>query len=143
MQKVIAFIIIVLLAITGFRYYQNSKPKHLKLQKETKKDKKIDYKNLELSYIIDVINNGSNRLNFPDSPMEGGYVPKDKAKDVACYILKLRNKPCKDGFSKDAPLFYSSNCSGCHGIDAKGIKGSYPSLLNKEFKGLKIWLNEK
>jgi len=142
MQKVIAFIIVILLAITSFRYYKNITPKKIEQSNSLKKEKKIDYKNIELSYIIDVINNGSNRLHFPDSPMEGGFVPKEKAKDVACYILKLRGKPCKEGFSKDAPLYFSSNCSGCHGIDAKGIKGSYPSLLNKEFEGLKIWLKE-
>jgi cytochrome c553 len=67
--------------------------------------------------------------------MEGGYIPKEWAKDVACYIMELRKKPCKKGYKKDAPLYFSSNCSGCHGTDAKGIKGIYPNLLREPFLG--------
>ena len=141
-KVIVLFAILVVLSVTCFRYLNKSSSTLKKEATTTKTQKEIINNNLELSYIVDVINNGSNRLNFKGGEMEGGFVPKNKAKDVACYVLSLKGKPCKSGYSKDAPLYFSSNCAGCHGIDAKGIKGSFPSLINKEFLGFKKWLKE-
>jgi len=138
-EKLLASLAIVAILIyTAINYYNSSIKKSKRVEKsDLKALKKRDIKNLnELEYIIYVINNGSNRLNFKGGEMEGGYIPKSKAKDVACYIMSLRGEPCKEGFNKDAPLYFSSNCAGCHGNNAKGIKGSYPNLLRKPFLGL-------
>jgi len=128
--------IATLLIFTAINYYNkkdNSTDKKSNIvATKTAQPKKLK----ERDYIIYVINNGSNRLGFKGGEMEGGYIPKDKAKDVACYLMSLRGKPCKEGFSQDAPLYFSSNCAGCHGVDAKGIKGSYPNLLREPFLGL-------
>ena len=131
--------ILILLIYTSINYInrgKNNKKNHIENSNNIKKDstKKLN----ELDYIIDVINNGSNHLGFKGGEMEGGFVPKSKAKDVACYLMKLRKTPCKDGFSKDAPLYFSSNCAGCHGNNAKGIKDSYPNLLRKPFLGINL-----
>jgi len=141
-KLMVLFAILVVLGIACYRYSTKSSQNSIKQTTNSVAKKEIINNNLELSYIVDVINNGSNRLNFKGGEMEGGFVPKSKAKDVACYILALRGKPCKNGYSKDAPLYFSSNCAGCHGIDAKGIKGSFPSLVNKELLGFKKWLKE-
>jgi len=128
--------IATLLIFTAINYYNkkdNSTDKKSNIvATKTAQPKKLK----ERDYIVFVINNGSNRLGFKGGEMEGGYIPKDKAKDVACYLMSLRGKPCKEGFSQDAPLYFSSNCAGCHGVDAKGIKGSYPNLLREPFLGL-------
>jgi len=137
-EKILPIIAIFILLIYAISNYLSKakEPKTASLQPKKSLSKKALFKDKELNYIIDVINHGSNKLNFPDSPMEGGFVPKEKAKDVACYLLELRGKPCKDGYKKDTPLYFSSNCAGCLGADAKGIKGSYPNLLRKPFLGL-------
>jgi len=136
--------ILILLVYTSINYYNKKSVTNKNIEENivlNKTDKIYSKDNLELSYIIDVINNGSNYLNFKGGEMEGGFIPKSKAKDVACYLLSLRGKPCKDGYSQDAPLYFSSNCAGCHGIDAKGIKDSYPNLLKTPLLGFNRWKN--
>ena len=136
-KSLAAVVIVVFLLYAAINYYLKATPSPSKIKPSTLSLNKIAKKELnELEYIIDVINNGSNRLGFKGGEMEGGFIPKEKAKDVACYLLSLRGKPCKEGFSQDAPLYFSSNCAGCHGMDAKGIKGSYPNLLRKPLLGL-------
>jgi len=81
-----------------------------------------------ISYIKNVIINGSNRLHLKGSPMQGGYVSKKDAYVVACYVYELSGKKCNKNYSKEASLLYSSNCAGCHGYDGKGIKGVFPDL---------------
>ena len=137
-EKTLAAVaILILLIYTAANYYGKVKQTKKIDKNITQISKKESSKKLsELEYIIYVINNGSNRLGFKGGEMEGGYIPKNRAKDVACYLMNLRGKPCKEGFNKDAPLYFSSNCAGCHGNDAKGIKGSYPNLLREPFLGL-------
>ena len=143
-KSIAAVAILVILIYTAINYYNKLSNKTAKsvATKQESKRAIFDKNNLELSYIIDVINNGSNHLNFKGGEMEGGFVPKAKAKDVACYLLNLRGKPCKSGYSKDAALYFSSNCAGCHGVNAKGIKGSYPNLLREPLLGFKQWKKE-
>ena len=98
---------------------------------KTKKQKVIkDTK----SYIIDVINNGSNQFDFKGGVMEGGYIPKEDADKVACFVLTLSGKECD--YPKDAHLFFTSSCAGCHGEDGKGLNGSYPDLTKDKLLGM-------
>jgi len=136
-RNIAFFAIVIILIYTMFNYYNKSKHIDKRSVNSIKIINKESNKSLsEIEYIINVINNGSNHLGFKGGEMEGGYIPKEKAKDVACYLMSLRRKPCKDGYSQDAPLYFSSNCAGCHGVDAKGIKGSYPNLLREPLLGL-------
>jgi hypothetical protein len=98
------------------------KTKKLKDTKDTK------------SYIIDVINNGSNQFDFKGGVMEGGYIPKEDADKVACFVLTLSGKKCD--YPKDAHLFFTSSCAGCHGEDGKGLNGSYPDLTKDKLLGM-------
>ena len=102
-------------------------------RKDTKKTMKLETNATQkhiVDYIQSVINNGSNHLNFQKGGMEGGYVPKSKARDVANYVYELSGKKAQEPYSKDASLYFSSNCAGCHGLDGKGIKGSYPDITH-------------
>ena len=89
-------------------------------------------------YIIDVINHGSKQLAFKsDEVMEGGIALKEDAPKIACYVLELSGKKCKTPYSKDAAMYYSSNCAGCHGDDGKGLHGAYPDLTLTTLLGIK------
>ena len=87
-------------------------------------------------YILNVIENGSKDLGFPGGIMEGGYVSKDDAPKIACYVLELGGHHCPHKYSKDAQMYFSSVCAGCHGIDAKGIHGNYPDLTRLKLLGI-------
>ncbi len=67
--------------------------------------------------------------------MEGGYILKEDAKKVACYLLTLSGEECD--YPKEAVMIFTSSCAGCHGVDGKGIKNTYPDLTKKEFLGMK------
>jgi len=140
-EKIFPIFTIALVIVYGIFNYILHKNKKLKSFKETDKSSFV-YKNKELSeenivnYIVNVINNGSNRFHFKGGVMEGGYVPKDKARDVACYVYELSGRKCNRAYSKDAALYFSSNCAGCHGNDGKGLNGSYPNLTKKVLLGL-------
>ena len=87
-------------------------------------------------YVISVINHGSNQFDFRGGEMEGGFASPTDASKIACYVLELSGKKCKKQYEKDAPMFYSSNCAGCHGEDGKGLKGTYPDLTRKKLLGV-------
>jgi mono/diheme cytochrome c family protein len=139
-ENILVAVVIVIVLIYASLNYMNkssSKIKNSVLQKDTKR--RI-YHNTEedvVAYIVDVINNGSNRLKVSKEIMEGGYIPKDKAKDVACYVYELSGKKCTKKYSKDAAMYFSSSCAGCHGIDGKGTNGAYPDLTRKRLLGIK------
>ena len=87
------------------------------------------------SYIVYVINHGSERLKFKDEErMEGGYVSLNDAPKVACYVLSLAGEGCP--YPKEASLLYQSNCAGCHGNDGKGAGGAYPDLTQRPLLGM-------
>ena len=88
------------------------------------------------AYIISVINHGSNQFNFRGGEMEGGFASSNDAPKIACYVLQLSGKKCSHGYEKDAPMFYSSNCAGCHGEDGTGLNGTYPDLTRKKLLGI-------
>jgi len=88
-------------------------------------------------YIISVINHGSNQFNFKGGVMEGGFAPPADAEKIACYVLEFSRKKCRKPYNKDAAMFYSSNCAGCHGDNGKGLKGAYPDLTKDKLLGIK------
>jgi len=90
------------------------------------------------SYIIHIINNGSNGvLGFSGGVMEGGIAAKEDAPHIARFVMSLSGKKSSDDRAgKQAELFYTSNCGGCHGNDGKGLNGAFPDLTRKSFKGI-------
>lgn len=98
---------------------------------------KLDTPGYTYDYIRHVIKHGSNSLGFPGGVMEGGYIGEEDAPGVACYVLHLSGKACPAGTeSKDAHLFFSSNCAGCHGNDGRGLNGKYPDLTRPTLLGI-------
>ncbi len=87
-------------------------------------------------YIISVIDHGSNQFGFPGGEMEGGFASENDASKIACYVLELSGKKCDSPYEKDAAMFFSSNCAGCHGEDGKGLNGTYPDLTRKKLLGI-------
>lgn len=87
-------------------------------------------------YIVHVINHGSEQFNFKGGFMEGGFASAADAPKIACYVMELSGKECGTPYEKDAPMFYSSNCAGCHGEDGKGLNGTFPDLTRKTFLGI-------
>jgi hypothetical protein len=151
MEKKLAFIVVGMVLGYGF-YVAQHKTKHTHAsQKESHYEKhvkehlsvhyaltqQVDAKIGIREYIIDVINNGSSQLHFkPTETMDAGFASKEDAPKIADYLLFLRQNEKNVSYAKDAPLYYSSNCAGCHGEDARGLNGTYPNLLRKEFLGL-------
>jgi cytochrome c553 len=89
------------------------------------------------TYIVNVINHGSSQLHFKkDEVMEEGFVSKEDAPKVACYVLTLSGKECKESYPEDAAMFFTSVCGGCHGNDGKGLGGTYPDLTRKTLLGI-------
>ena len=108
-------------------------------QRTADKQKQLDYINSDeylKAYIIDVINNGSRQFHFKGGIMEGGFASKEDAPKIACYVMSLSGRECKEPYPKDAQMFYSSICAGCHGMDGKGLGGSYPDLTRPILLGI-------
>ncbi len=87
-------------------------------------------------YIINVINHGSDTLGFKGGIMEGGYVSHSDAEKIACYVIELSGRKCSKIYPKDAQMFFTSVCGGCHGNDGKGLGGNYPDLTRKKLLGI-------
>jgi len=134
MHKLI-YLLFFIIIIYGVYNSQKEKTKP-KINQECKvcKTKKLKVIKDTKSYIIDVINNGSNQFDFKGGVMEGGYIPKEDADKVACFVLTLSGKECD--YPKDAHLFFTSSCAGCHGEDGKGLNGSYPDLTKDKLLGM-------
>lgn len=96
----------------------------------------IDTDEYTKEYIIKVINNGSNSLNFKGGVMEGGFADPSDAGKIACYMMEFSGKKCSEAYPEDAAMFYTSNCGGCHGNDGKGLGGNYPDLTKKKMLGI-------
>lgn len=139
MKKEEYFVVLVILVVLGYGVYlyaNKSKNSSSFVSVDSSTKVTSGSKNFTQEGIVDyiekVINNGSNHLNFQKGGMEGGYIPKSKARDVAYYVYELSGKKLTKPYSKDASLYFSSNCAGCHGMDGKGIKGSFPDLTKIE-----------
>ena len=89
------------------------------------------------NYIINVINHGSSQLHFkPQEIMEGGFASPQDAPKIACYVMSFAGESCTIPYPKEAAMFYSSNCGGCHGEDGKGLGGTYPDLTHRPLLGI-------
>ena len=88
------------------------------------------------NYIIRVINHGSDQFDFTGGEMEGGFAHPEDASKIACFVMELSGKTCDKSYEKNAAMFYSSNCGGCHGDDGKGINGTFPNLTREKFLGI-------
>lgn len=89
-------------------------------------------------YIIKVINHGSDILDFKGGVMEGGFADSSDAEKIACYTMELSGKKCSSPYPKDAVMFYTSICGGCHGNDGKGLGGIYPDLTKSKMLGIEV-----
>jgi len=113
--------------------------KHIQSHKTTHYEdelSRIDTDEYTKEYIIKVINNGSNSLNFKGGVMEGGFADPSDAGKIACYTMEFSGKKCNEPYPKDAAMFYTSNCGGCHGNDGRGLGGNYPDLTKKKMLGI-------
>jgi len=144
---------LLVLVVFLFALYQNQNkksanekkkinPAYLKHVKEHKKNHiKEEMERLHTDayvkhYIINVIKHGSNQFDFKGGEMEGGFVSAKDAPKIACYVMSLSGKKCKTPYPKDAAMFYTSVCGGCHGDDGKGLGGTYPDLTRKPLLGI-------
>ena len=118
---------------------KNTKIKSKKCAKIENELKTIDSVTYFENYVIDVINNGSNKLNFPSGAMDGGYVSPIEAKKIAAFMATLQGyKPTHPEWIKEGELLFNGNCTGCHGIGGKGQKGSFPNLRRKPLLGIEL-----
>ncbi len=69
--------------------------------------------------VLDVINNGSNRLGYPMGAMPAGMASGDAADKIAEYIA--------DGMKGEQPVEFAA-CASCHGADGKGNMGMAPNI---------------
>jgi len=120
---------------------QNTKySEHIKLHTTphiTEELQNIDSPAYTKTYIVNVINHGSSMLHFKkDEIMEGGFASSKDAPMIACYVMSLAGESCNTPFEKEAAMYYSSNCAGCHGEDAKGLNGTYPDLTQRPLLGI-------
>jgi len=140
-ELVVLVTIVTILLVTLYRY--SHKPQKVVHNRSSNinshftlpKDANLS-EELIIDYIVNVINYGSNHLGFQQEGMEGGFVPKEKARDVACYVYELSGKKCSKTYAKDAALYFSSNCASCHGNDGKGLNGTFPNLTRERLLGL-------
>ncbi|WP_295419840.1 hypothetical protein [Sulfurovum sp.] len=153
MQKSLPYLAIIIVLLYAL---YNAKFRHVKKKAEPKTDTnyakhikehgtvthmqeelaKLQTQQYLKKYIIDVINHGSAQFDFPGGQMEGGFASANDAPKIACYVLELSGKQCKEPYPKDAAMFYSSICAGCHGEDGKGLNGSYPDLTKDKLLGI-------
>ena len=151
MQKIIPFVAILIVLSyavynANFRHPEkvdtktNSQYKeHIKAHKTTHYEDELSHINLDeytKEYIIKVINQGSNSLDFKGGVMEAGFASPDDAEKIACYTMEFSGKTCKKAYPEDAAMFYTSNCGGCHGNDGKGLGGVYPDLTKAKLLGI-------
>lgn len=69
--------------------------------------------------VIDVINNGSNRLGYPMGAMPAGMATGDAVAKIAEYV--------SDGMKGEQPAEFAA-CASCHGADGKGNMGMAPNI---------------
>ncbi|MEA3417927.1 MAG: hypothetical protein U9Q90_00910 [Campylobacterota bacterium] len=150
MNKIIAllFLLIVFYGIYNAKFQTSKQVEkesgthyatHVKVHKTTHFEdelSRIDTSAYTLQYIIDVINHGSYDLGFSGGVMEGGFAAHDDASKIACYVLEMSGKKCTKPYAKDAEMFYTSICGGCHGNDGKGLGGNYPDLTRERLLGV-------
>ena len=119
---------------------QEKKPLHVEIQEIEKELEKIDSVPYLEEYIENVINHGSDgKLGFASGAMDAGFAQESDAKDIARFVVTLSGKKSSDDKkAKEASMFFTSNCGGCHGNDGKGLNGAFPNLTLKSLKGIEL-----
>jgi cytochrome c553 len=153
MQKIIpslAILIVLVYAVYNAKFRDVEKvdtkthkhyKEHIQLHKTTHyvdELSRIDTDKYTKEYIIKVINHGSYILDFKGGVMEGGFADPSDAEKIACYTMELSGKKCSSPYPKDAAMFYTSICGGCHGNDGKGLGGTYPDLTKNKMLGIEV-----
>jgi cytochrome c oxidase subunit 2 len=81
----------------------------------------LKMRTLTKAQVLDVINNGQNKLGYAMGAMPAGLVSGADAQAVAAYVA--------GGMKGQKPAAFES-CAGCHGEDGKGQYGTAPSLVD-------------
>ena len=139
MKHILPYFAIVVVLLYALYNAQTKQKTHTKQQHTTYIQPQVTTPVTDTySYIVQVINEGSSRLHFkPQEVMEGGFASKEDAPKIACFVMELRGERCPTPkLAQEGELYFSSNCAGCHGNDAKGIHGTYPDLTRKTLLGL-------
>ncbi len=71
--------------------------------------------------VLDVIENGQNKLGYAMGAMPAGLASGADAEEIAAYVA--------GGMKGDQPASFAA-CSSCHGEDGKGQYGTSPSLVS-------------
>jgi len=71
--------------------------------------------------VLDVIENGQNKLGYAMGEMPAGLASGADAEEIAAYVAS--------GMKGDQPASFAA-CSSCHGEDGKGQYGTSPSLVS-------------
>ncbi len=71
--------------------------------------------------VLDVINNGQDKLGYAMGAMPAGLATGSDAKEIAAYVA--------GGMKGEKPASFAA-CSSCHGEDGKGMGGMAPSLVD-------------
>ncbi len=71
--------------------------------------------------VLDVIDNGQNKLGYAMGEMPAGLATGADAEEIAAYVA--------GGMKGDQPASFAA-CSSCHGEDGKGQYGTAPSLVS-------------
>ena len=71
--------------------------------------------------VLDVINNGQNKLGYVMGAMPAGLATGADAQEIAAYVA--------GGMKGEKPTSFAA-CSSCHGEDGKGQFGTAPSLVS-------------
>jgi len=71
--------------------------------------------------VLDVINNGQDKLGYAMGAMPAGMAKGADAKEIAAYVAS--------GMKGKKPASFAA-CSSCHGDDGKGQGGTAPSLVS-------------
>ena len=71
--------------------------------------------------VLNVINNGQDKLGYAMGAMPAGLVTGTDAQEIATYVAA--------GMKGDQPASFAT-CAGCHGADGKGQFGTAPSLVD-------------
>ncbi len=151
MQKLIPYLVILIVLLyavynakfrnptTVDKHTHTKYEEHIKIHKTTHYEDELSQVNTNAytkEYIIRVINHGSDILDFKGGEMEGGFAAHDDAEKIACYVMELSGKKCTTSYPKNAAMFYTSICGGCHGDDGKGLGGTYPDLTKAKMLGI-------
>ena len=93
---------------------------------ETQTDKELvgpslHKRTLSKDQVLDVINNGQNKLGYAMGEMPAGLASGTDAQNIAEYVA---------GGMQGENAAYTTACAGCHGEDGKGQYGTAPSLVS-------------